>query len=73
MLRGNRGQQIDHNTGRVCHLVIFKSCLSSRQGTKAKQKRRIYELLLKVHGDKENADIIKKTKLLGAYPMPHLT
>jgi hypothetical protein len=39
--------------------VIFESCLSSRQGTKAKQKGRIYEGLLKVHGDKENADIIK--------------
>jgi hypothetical protein len=39
--------------------VIFESCLSSRQGTKAKKKRRIYEGLLKVYGDKENADIIK--------------
>jgi hypothetical protein len=39
--------------------VIFESCLSSRQGTKAKQKGRIYEGLLNVHGDKENADIIK--------------
>jgi hypothetical protein len=39
--------------------VIFESCLSSRQGTKAKQKGRIYEGPLKVHGDKENADIIK--------------
>jgi hypothetical protein len=40
--------------------VIFESCLSSRPGTKAKQKGRIYDRLLKVHGDKENADIIKK-------------
>jgi hypothetical protein len=39
--------------------VIFESCLSSRQGTKAKQKGRIYDSLLKVHGDKVNADIIK--------------
>jgi hypothetical protein len=39
--------------------VILESCLSSRQGTNAKQKGRIYEGLLKVHEDKENADIIK--------------
>jgi hypothetical protein len=57
---------MDHNTGRGatieelwCHLVILKFCLSSRQGTKAKQKGRIYDRLLKVHRDKENADIIK--------------
>jgi hypothetical protein len=40
--------------------VIFEFCLgSSRQGTKAKEKGRIYDRLLKVHGDKKNADIIK--------------
>jgi hypothetical protein len=39
--------------------VIFESCLSSRQRTKAKQKGKIDDRLLKVHGDKENADIIK--------------
>jgi hypothetical protein len=39
--------------------VILKFCLSSRQGTKAKQKERVYDRLLKVHRDKENADIIK--------------
>jgi hypothetical protein len=33
--------------------------LSSRQGTKTKQKGRIYDRFLKVHGDKEDADIIK--------------
>jgi hypothetical protein len=38
--------------------VIFESFLNSRQGTKAKQKGRIYEGLLNVNGDKENADII---------------
>jgi hypothetical protein len=32
---------------------------SDIQGTKAKQKGRIYDRLLNVHGDKENADIIK--------------
>jgi hypothetical protein len=42
-----------------CHLVIFESGLSSRQGTKAKQKGIIYEGLLKVPGDKENPDIMK--------------
>jgi hypothetical protein len=30
------------------------------QGTNAKQKERIYDILLELHGDKENADIIKK-------------
>jgi hypothetical protein len=39
--------------------VIFKLCLSSRQGTKTKKKGRIYDRILKVHGDKEDADIIK--------------
>jgi hypothetical protein len=39
--------------------VIFESCLSSRQRTKAKQKGKIDDRLLKVHGDKENAAIIK--------------
>jgi hypothetical protein len=38
--------------------VIFKLCLSSRQGTKTKQKVRIYDRLLKMHGDKDE-DIIK--------------
>jgi hypothetical protein len=51
---------MDHNTGRgTCRLVIFKSCLSRRQGTKTKHKGRIYDGLLNVHGDKEDADIIK--------------
>jgi hypothetical protein len=34
--------------------------LSSRQGTKTKQKGRIYDRFLKVHGDNEDADIFKK-------------
>jgi hypothetical protein len=50
--------------------VIFESRHSSRQGTKAKQIGIIYDRLVKVHGDKENADTIK-TKWIGAYPMPH--
>jgi hypothetical protein len=29
------------------------------QGTNAKQKERIYDILLELHGDKENADINK--------------
>jgi hypothetical protein len=39
--------------------VIFKFCLSSRQETKAKQKGIISDRLLKLNGDKEDADIIK--------------
>jgi hypothetical protein len=39
--------------------VRLHTHLSSRQGTKTKQKVRIYDRFLKVHGDKEDADIIK--------------
>jgi hypothetical protein len=42
--------------------VIFELCLSSRQGTKTKQKGRIYDRLLKGHGDKEDSYIIKKIR-----------
>jgi hypothetical protein len=34
--------------------VIFESCLSSSLGTKKEQRERIYDGLLKVHGDKKN-------------------
>jgi hypothetical protein len=59
---GNKGKGLSSWTITlvgVPPIVIFESCLSSRQGTKAKQKVRIYEILLKVHVEKENADIIK--------------
>jgi hypothetical protein len=36
---------------------------------KNKAKGRIYDRLFKVHGDKEETDIIK-TKLIVAYPVP---
>jgi hypothetical protein len=39
--------------------VIFKFCLSSRLGRKTKQNGKFYDILLKVHGDKEDADISK--------------
>jgi hypothetical protein len=45
-------QQMDHFTGQGATLSI-------RQGTNTKQKGRIYDRFLKVHGDKEDADIIK--------------
>jgi hypothetical protein len=56
-----------------CTISLVRVPPEQQARDKNKAKGRIYDRFLKVHGDKEDADIIKKPKLIGAYPVPHLT